>query len=70
MPTMKYSQPGQPSGLEKSRAEFAGRVDSEYLGFETYAGISEVLPPLDKLTGAVARARAMRERSAPSAPSR
>lgn len=36
--------------LEKSRAEFDGRVDSEYLGFETYAGISQVLPSLERLT--------------------
>lgn len=43
------------AAMEKSRAEFAGRVDSEYLGFETYAGISGVLPPLDKLTGTVSR---------------
>lgn len=43
------------ASLEKSRAEFSHRVDSEYLGFKTYAGISEVLPPLDKLTDAVAR---------------
>jgi hypothetical protein len=41
--------------LEKSRAQFAGRVDSEYLGFETYAGISAVLPPLDQLAQTVAR---------------
>lgn len=41
--------------LEKSRAQFAGRVDSEYLGFETYAGISAVLPPLDQLAQAVSR---------------
>jgi len=43
------------AALEKSRAQFVGRVDSEYLGFETYAGISGVLPPLDKLTGTVSR---------------
>jgi hypothetical protein len=43
------------AGLEKSREEFAGRVDSEYLGFETYAGISAVLPPLDQLRLMVSR---------------
>jgi hypothetical protein len=42
-------------GLEKSRNEFDGRVDSEYLGFETYAGISQVLPPLERLTATVSR---------------
>lgn len=41
--------------LEKSRLLFDGRLDSEYLGFETYAGIGEVLPPLEKLTSTVAR---------------
>jgi len=41
--------------LEKSREQFADRVDSEYLGFETYAGISAVLPPLDQLTLMVSR---------------
>jgi hypothetical protein len=41
--------------LEKNRVTFDGRVDSEYLGFETYAGISEVLPPLERLTGTVSR---------------
>lgn len=39
--------------LEKSRSEFDGRVDSEYLGFETYAAISQVLPPLERLTSTV-----------------
>lgn len=43
------------AGLEKSRELFDGRVDSEYLGFETYAGISEVLPSLDRLTETVSR---------------
>ena len=41
--------------LEKSREQFDGKVDSEYLGFETYAGISEVLPPLERLTATVSR---------------
>ncbi|HUZ45125.1 MAG TPA: hypothetical protein VMW54_00670 [Terriglobia bacterium] len=41
--------------LEKSRELFDGRVDSEYLGFETYAGISEVLPPIERLTATVSR---------------
>ena len=43
------------ASLEKSRQNFDSRVDSEYLGFETYAGISEVLPPLERLTAMVAR---------------
>ena len=30
-------------------------MDSEYLGFETYAGISEVLPPIERLTAIVSR---------------
>ncbi|MEJ2009352.1 MAG: hypothetical protein P8Z30_14560 [Acidobacteriota bacterium] len=42
-------------GLEKSRQQFDGRVDSEYLGFETYAGISQVLPPLERLTATLSR---------------
>ncbi len=41
--------------MEKSRSLFDSRVDSEYLGFETYAGISEVLPPLERLTETVSR---------------
>jgi len=41
--------------LEKSRRMFDGRVDSEYLGFETYAGISEVLSSLERLTSMVSR---------------
>lgn len=41
--------------LEKSREQFDGRVDSEYLGFETYAGISQVLPPLERLTSIISR---------------
>ncbi len=41
--------------LEKSRAQFSGRVDSEYLGFETYAGISGILPPLDQMAQVVSR---------------
>ena len=43
------------TSLEKSRQLFDGRVDSEYLGFETYAGISQVLPPLERLTSIVSR---------------
>jgi hypothetical protein len=43
------------TALENSRDQFAGRVDSEYLGFETYAGISGVLPPLDQLAQTVSR---------------
>jgi hypothetical protein len=41
--------------LEKSRAMFDSRVDSDYLGFETYAAISEVLPTLERLTVIVSR---------------
>jgi hypothetical protein len=41
--------------LEKSREQFDSRVDSEYLGFETYAGISQVLPTLERLTTTVSR---------------
>ena len=41
--------------LEKSRGMFDSRVDSEYLGFETYAGISDVLPVLERLTDTVSR---------------
>ena len=41
--------------LEKSREQFDGRVDSEYLGFETYAGISQVLPLLERLTVTISR---------------
>jgi hypothetical protein len=41
--------------LEKSRSMFDSRVDSDYLGFETYAGISEVLPVLERLTVIVSR---------------
>jgi len=41
--------------LEKSRLLFDGRVDSEYLGFETYAGISEVLSSLERLTSMISR---------------
>lgn len=44
-------------GLEKSRTQFDGRVDSEYLGFETYAAISQVLPPLERLTAKISRYR-------------
>ena len=43
------------AALEKSRGLFDGRVDSEYLGFETYAGISEVLPPLERLAVMLSR---------------
>jgi hypothetical protein len=38
------------AALEQSRQMFEGRVDSEYLGFETYAGISEVLPSIERIT--------------------
>lgn len=43
------------ASLEKNRQMFESRVDSEYLGFETYAGISTVLPPLERLTQTVSR---------------
>ena len=43
------------AALEKSRQLFDSRVDSEYLGFETYAGISQILPPLGRLTATVSR---------------
>lgn len=43
------------ASLEKSRQLFDARVDSEYLGFETYAGVSQVLPPLERLTSIVSR---------------
>ena len=43
------------AALEESRQQFAGRVDSEYLGFETYASISQVLPPLSTLAQAASR---------------
>ena len=43
------------ASMEKSRQLFDARVDSEYLGFETYAGISQVLPPLERLTAIVSR---------------
>ena len=41
--------------LEQSRQKFDTRVDSEYLGFETYAGISEVLPSIERLTVTLSR---------------
>ncbi len=43
------------AALEKRRRQFSGRVDSEYLGFETYAGIGSVLLPLDRLAQVVSR---------------
>ncbi|HET7215644.1 MAG TPA: hypothetical protein VFL79_18790 [Terriglobia bacterium] len=43
------------ASLEQSRQVFDTRVDSEYLGFETYAAISEVLPPLERLAVLVSR---------------
>ncbi|HEX5412770.1 MAG TPA: hypothetical protein VFZ27_13050 [Terriglobia bacterium] len=46
---------GSLASLDQSRQMFGSRVDSEYLGFETYAGISEVLPSLERLTRTVAR---------------
>jgi hypothetical protein len=41
--------------LEQTRQMFDSRVDSEYLGFETYAGVSEVLPSLERLTTIISR---------------
>lgn len=46
---------GSLASLEQSRQTFDSRVDSEFLGFETYAGISEVLPFLERLTRTVSR---------------
>jgi hypothetical protein len=43
------------AALEQSRQMFDSRVDSEYLGFETYAGISEVLPSLQRITTVLSR---------------
>jgi hypothetical protein len=43
------------AALEQSRQRFDSRVDSEYLGFETYAGISEVLPSIERLAVALSR---------------
>ena len=43
------------ASLEQSRQKFGTRVNSEYLGFETYAGISEVLPPLEQLAVLLSR---------------
>jgi hypothetical protein len=43
------------ASLEQSRQMFDTRVDSEYLGFETYAGISEVLPSIERLTTTISR---------------
>jgi len=43
------------ASLEQSRQKFDTRVDSEYLGFETYAGISEVLPSIERLTVTLSR---------------
>ena len=43
------------ASLEQSRQKFDMRVDSEYLGFETYAGISDVLPPLERLAVLLSR---------------
>ena len=41
------------ASMEQSRQMFDSRVDSEFLGFETYAGISEVLPSIERLTTAI-----------------
>ncbi|TAM81883.1 MAG: hypothetical protein EPN47_10775 [Acidobacteria bacterium] len=46
---------GSLAYLEESRQIFDRRVDSEYLGFETYAGISEVLPLIERLTRTISR---------------
>lgn len=46
---------GSLVSLDQSRQMFDSRVDSEYLGFETYAGIGEVLPSLERLTRTVSR---------------
>jgi hypothetical protein len=41
--------------LEMTRQKFESRVDSEYLGFETYAGISEILPSIQRLSVTLSR---------------
>jgi hypothetical protein len=41
--------------LEHARARFAGRPDSEYFGFETYAGMSLALPALSDIADTVYR---------------
>jgi len=46
---------GSLASLDQSRQMFDSRPDSEYLGFETYAGISEVVSSLDRLTRTVSR---------------
>lgn len=43
------------ASLEQTRQKFDSRVDSEYLGFETYAGISEILPPIERLAVLLSR---------------
>jgi hypothetical protein len=43
------------TSLEQSRQMFDSRVDSEYLGFQTYAGISEILSSLERLTTIISR---------------
>lgn len=40
---------------EYARARFAGRPDSEYFGFETYAGMAVVLPALSDIADTVYR---------------
>ena len=46
---------GSLDSLDQSRQMFDSRPDSEYLGFETYAGISETLPSLERLTRTISR---------------
>ena len=46
---------GSLDSLDQSRQMFDSRPDSEYLGFETYAGISEVVSSLERLTRTVSR---------------
>lgn len=46
---------GSLASLDQSRQMFDSRPDSEYLGFETYAGISEVLPQLERLSRTASR---------------
>lgn len=43
------------AALEETRQRFSSRVNSEYLGFETYAGISEVLPSIERVTVTLSR---------------
>jgi hypothetical protein len=41
--------------LETARAEFSGRVDSEYLAFQTYAAMTNLRTPLRRVANLVSR---------------